>query len=462
MRPTIPTIKQSLKVQFRNQLLISIGILILAFIVILNLLYLKGREVSTQQAMSLIGNYYAHQYARNPSIALPNSHDFSIYTRVDQLPAHLQEHVQKQPLADQQLSLYRGNQGFSFPPPRVLSTLLPVSIAGGDGRLLLVFNAHPAMPPPPSHGGRPGHPPPPMLDNEPAIDGPPAYMALAIAMAVLVILWLASRLIKLVLKPLGQLTHMAQQLPDYQPNDKHPIMHNDTEIGLVARTLHHSAKVIHSAREREKHFTQNASHELRTPIAVVGSCLDVMQRRISQGNSKVDDQIAYIRQANNNMRELSEALLWLGRDSTYPAPTSEVNLQAMSAEICAQLDYLLEGRDVQVKVSSSDESKLELSLSLSRIVIGNIIRNAFEHTWSGHVHVDINTHTLIVNDSGEGIDNKNSQQLFERGEGDGFGLGLNIVQQICQRQCWLISARSNDAGGCSIKIEFNKRGNTHV
>lgn len=440
---------KSLRTIFRNQLLASIGLLILVYSLLLHHLFFLGLNNATHRSMTLEARHYAEQYAHNPSYALPSSDEFSVYIGRQQLPQKLQRLFKDIDFRNYQLARYDNRSFWTFKHPKEVYFILPYPIADHSEKLLLVYNNRP-----PSEIPHKQHkaPKPPHIFKLDLM----TTVIVAALISIAAIFWLAGRLIQRVLNPLHQLAEMAQNIDENSPNKHFSAMQDKTEIGLVANTLHASLQRIYQFHQREKQFLQNASHELRTPIAVIASSLDIVDLRIQQGKGNVSDQMKYIREANNTMREMTEALLWLGRNDETPPMQALLDLATICKDICRDLHYLIEEREVTINLVKTGATQLQLPKALCRIVLNNIIRNAFEHTQSGHVDIDINNNTVTVTNHGETFGHEKTGPIFGRGEssGDGFGLGLHIVEQIADKQDWPLTAQYCQDQGCSITVSF--------
>lgn len=257
-------------------------------------------------------------------------------------------------------------------------------------------------------------------------------------------------------------------LDETTPDLSHPILQDRSEIGLVAHALKQGMDRIYSFHQREKNFLQNASHELRTPITVVGSALDIIERRQAMGKQDISKPLQHIRQASVNMKETTEALLWLSREesregtsdenraykSPDQSPIKANDLHQILTELVAQLRYLIEDPAIKVTISMNTQDILLYDPALIRIVLVNLIRNAFEHTFEGRIDINISNTGISICDTGLGLSSDTNP--INRGESgrDSFGLGLDIVSRIADRKGWKLSLSSNSDGGCTAILNW--------
>ena len=98
---------------------------------------------------------------------------------------------------------------------------------------------------------------------------------------------------------------------------------------------------------------------------------------------------------------------------------------------------------------------------LLRTVLNNLIRNAFHHTLQGQVSLEVTAHGVDVRDTGPGLSAEEKSQVFNpdyRGtatHSSSLGLGLSLVQRICEREHWSLSLQDNQPSGCRFVLKFS-------
>lgn len=96
-------------------------------------------------------------------------------------------------------------------------------------------------------------------------------------------------------------------------------------------------------------------------------------------------------------------------------------------------------------------------------VMGNLLRNALHYTEQGFIRLSLEPRGFVVEDSGVGIPEEKREAMFEpfvRGNekrGEGLGLGLSLVQRICEDQGWSVSLSTMEPNGCRFHVELNRR-----
>ena len=110
-------------------------------------------------------------------------------------------------------------------------------------------------------------------------------------------------------------------------------------------------------------------------------------------------------------------------------------------------------------MKTNPELILPVDPGLVKIVVSNLVRNAFFFTASGSVHVLQNADSLTVSDSGPGIPAKAVEQVFIRHYHDvgstGAGIGLSLVKRICDCYGWQVRLESSENQGTLVRIGFS-------
>ncbi|WP_444897285.1 sensor histidine kinase [Microbulbifer sp. SSSA005] len=241
-----------------------------------------------------------------------------------------------------------------------------------------------------------------------------------------------------VISPLKDLEQFAQSSRHKFTPIPESLKQRKDEFGRVGRVLQESLQQVWNQQEQEKQFLQNASHELRTPLATIGSALHVVKVRQNKGKP-IDTQLEQIERSYEQMTQLTQALLLLSQ-SKVNLESTEFDFSNMIQTRVEQLKYLLGQRDVQVHLNSDSSINLKQVQVLLDIAITNLLRNAFEHTLEGSIDIDFDANGIRV----QNPILPEQQVHFDRGEGQGFGLGLHILKQVADQQQWIFSYNKNE------------------
>lgn len=221
-----------------------------------------------------------------------------------------------------------------------------------------------------------------------------------------------------------------------------------SEYNTLANRLQDAFQSVRDVTLREKLFLRHASHELRTPIAILSSNLELMDRLTERPDRSGEENAALLRQyrAIEDVRLLIETLLWINRQSDQIPSSETVHLDLEIQGIVASYRYLIDDDDVELCISGADV-ELFAPVSAVRIVLSNLVKNAFQYTKVGEVSIVIEPSQVVIENVNRGeIDFVDSDEF-------GFGLGLELVVLICERFQWLYS-QDEIKGGRRTTLKF--------
>ena len=120
--------------------------------------------------------------------------------------------------------------------------------------------------------------------------------------------------------------------------------------------------------------------------------------------------------------------------------------------------HLLENKSTEVKLQIDADPQLAADRALLLIVVGNLIRNAFQHTDQGEVAIHLTAGKLRIADTGRGIPEAELAYIFQpryKGSGSqGEGIGLSLTKRICDRYGWDIAVMSHRGRGSEFTLDF--------
>ena len=168
----------------------------------------------------------------------------------------------------------------------------------------------------------------------------------------------------------------------------------------------------------------------------------------------VDKQRQRIEDSCREMNSFVSTLLSLTRDERddLQVVSRRIDREEL-AGICRDHEALLHGHDVKWMVEVAPGTQLAVPETTFKILLGNLIKNAFAFTEQGSVAVELSSAGLWVRDTGRGLS-------AEPRDTEGYGLGLVIVKDICRKYQWEFSLTDQDSGGCVAEVAFRPAGNS--
>ena len=226
---------------------------------------------------------------------------------------------------------------------------------------------------------------------------------------------------------------------------------NEAVVTMIRRVEHDYNEV--------KSFTENASHEIQTPLAIIRSKLELLSQ---SGNLNRDEMLSIqsIFEATNRLSKLNQSLILLTKiDNLQFKENEEVNLGKIITDLMSNYEELIEAKQITTLLKIDGDVKLLLNESLADILISNLVTNAIKHNYNGgSLEVILDHKHLSISNSGPALI-KNPNEMFERFKKDqvsseSLGLGLSIVKRICERYEYTIKYDYSDSNHVII-IYFN-------
>jgi len=264
------------------------------------------------------------------------------------------------------------------------------------------------------------------------------------------------------------LERFAGTLRQRSPDNLHPVGGGDLpgELSPVAAALDGLLARLRETVDRERRFTADAAHELRTPLAAIKTHAEVAQRARSEKERM--RALGQIVRGTDRMTHLVAQLLTLARVDHEAAAASEmIDLGAVVRETAALLSDAAIDRGVQLEVQA-DEANVRGDRALLATLARNLVENAILYVRPGDrvlasVARSGDGVTLRVADSGPGMPAADRERAFERfhraagGGAEGSGLGLSIVERIAGHHGAVIVLGEAPEGGLEAFVRFPVR-----
>jgi len=278
--------------------------------------------------------------------------------------------------------------------------------------------------------------------------------AVVLVLTILAAGWIATKLTSTALRPI---TDLVAALGKLDPTEPHPLYDGKVrtvEARLIARSIDAYQLRIASLLEREKSLTDDISHQLRTPTSVVGTAAELLlDDPTIDGLSR--QRVLRVSRAARRMDDIVEAILFLGRGNAA-VPDVKIDFRTVVREAVDDYRPVAQAKGLEVHAELADEQWVRAPTGLPGIIVQNLLENAIRFTNSGIVHIVLEPGRLVVEDTGIGLASIDKASIFLRGyRGDtssGSGLGLDLIQRICDRLGWQVSAHDRLGGGTKFVV----------
>jgi heavy metal sensor kinase len=232
----------------------------------------------------------------------------------------------------------------------------------------------------------------------------------------------------------------------------------DDELGHLASSFNGLLDRLNASFDRQKRFVADASHELRTPVAILCGETEVALAKEDRSQQEYRETLRILADESKRLKRIVEDLFTLARADAgqYPLSYTDFYLDELAAECAKNVRTLAAAKQITLACEPSGEALIRADESLVRRMLLNLLDNAIKYTQPGgsvsvHVAHRDGVYDLSVTDSGSGIPADLHSRIFERffrvdkarsrkeQDGSGAGLGLSIG-------AWIASAHSGNLG----------------
>ncbi len=271
-----------------------------------------------------------------------------------------------------------------------------------------------------------------------------------------------------VLRPVVQVARLADSMNDRELHRRVDVSATDDELGILVRTINRMLGRLQTSFEALRRFTADASHELRAPLAIIATEVEVVLNSPRKG----DEYVRVLRLVESEVAEMTrmiEKLLLLARADAgelQQAPR-EIDVADFVQETAARWIGPAARIDVRIEVGAPDSGVMEADPDLSRRVLDNLIDNALRHSPpGGTVRLQAGCFdgdwVFEVRDQGPGVPRAERERIFLRfarddsarsrnGQG-GAGLGLALSAAFADVQGGRLTIEDEPGWGATFRL----------
>lgn len=256
------------------------------------------------------------------------------------------------------------------------------------------------------------------------------------------------------LRPLRELSDGARSITDGDLSARVPV-DEDPDLSAISSAFNEMAEAVEDRIERERRFSGNVSHELRSPLTGILGMAELLEQRRDRLPEReatlVASLVSQVRRFSATVLDLLE-ISRIGGDEV---------IQSELIDIGSLVDDVLAGRGLSSDLRTGDEVRCITDPRRFERIIGNLVENAERHG-AGLRQITLErspeTCRLIVDDAGPGVAEDLAAQIFEpfsRGDStakDGAGLGLAIVREQIRMLGGEVSVESSPQGGARFIV----------
>ncbi len=236
------------------------------------------------------------------------------------------------------------------------------------------------------------------------------------------------------------------------------------EFTLLNEVLNIMSEKIYSDFLSLKEFTENASHEMQTPLSIIRAKLELLIQDESLSCEQVN-LIQSISESSNRLSKMSRALVLITRiESLQFTKISNINLNQSLEQLLKNFSELITEKGITITKDYQNELFLEMNPTLVDVLLNNLVSNAIRHNIiDGKINITISGKQLIISNTGAPL-NVSPEILFQRfskdkPQSDSLGLGLAIVKKIADTN--LIHINYTFSNGLhNLELDFSSVKNT--
>ncbi|WP_338062021.1 HAMP domain-containing sensor histidine kinase [Vibrio barjaei] len=245
------------------------------------------------------------------------------------------------------------------------------------------------------------------------------------------------RVFDTLMSPISSLSH---QLASNQDGAFSITEHSILELQTLTEHLNSYTQMKERVAKQELMFAKYASHELKTPIAVVLGAANL--QAMKQDEAFQTKQRERILKAANGMQQTVELLLNIVKQENASPDSLSTKVNEQDLELAKY--HSSASKDTKVTVQIEEGTAVNLPLIAVRMIVGNLLDNAIRFTTKGEISVRISSQEICITDNGCGLNNNNDIE---------HGLGLLIVHRIAESYGWQFTLSNNPNGnGCCARL----------
>jgi len=271
------------------------------------------------------------------------------------------------------------------------------------------------------------------------------------------------------ISPVVSITNTANRITKNNLNERIELPQNEDELHDLSSSINSLLGRLEQALEREKQFTSDASHELRTPISVIKGTLEVLTRK-ERSAEEYQEKIGYCLTELDRMTDITEQLLILARfdvNSQDPKNTT-ASLQELLDQIVSKRAPSILKKNCEIKINDQGGANILLNAFHGNLILDNIISNAIKYSHPNStveitIEGDSKAAICTIKDAGIGIKKDDLSKLYtpffrsdalQHKEIKGVGLGLSIAQKAAAFSDATIQITSEFEVGTEVTINF--------
>ena len=271
------------------------------------------------------------------------------------------------------------------------------------------------------------------------------------------------------IRPIEEVIATAEKMTQTNLNQRIALPSHHDELYRLSATINALLDRMQEAFQREKQFTSDASHELKTPLATVKGTLEVLVRKPRE-REHYETRVQFCLTELNRMARLIDQLLILAR---YESKKMSTHIETV--ELCGYIEDALarvlpsaDEKNISLTFDHTEHALVAADAAMLEMIFDNILSNAIKYSPSGSstviaIEQKANSTLCTITDQGIGIPEEKIHAVFERfyrvdesrnSSTGGFGLGLSIVKKLADLQKIKVAVKRGTTAGTTFELTF--------
>lgn len=286
------------------------------------------------------------------------------------------------------------------------------------------------------------------------------WVMLAGVVMIIVTVLMASFGVGRLVRPLSSLARRIDELRPGVPGQRVEVdPRGSSELYVIANALNDYLARNEQFVERERVFISTASHELRTPIAVITGAAE-----LALGEPDVPDrarqQMQRVRRTAQGVEQLIQLLLVLARDPARLAALGErIALDQLVPDIIEDHRHLMGDKDLRIDIGGLAQVDIVAPLGVVQAAIGNLLRNAIENSGRGTIRIEVSPQAVVtLQDPGHGMSPEEIAAVHARMargyRNEQSGIGLELIARLCEHLGWALQIEPCQPRGTRVILDL--------
>ena len=229
------------------------------------------------------------------------------------------------------------------------------------------------------------------------------------------------------------------------------------ELNKLTEIFKKMSSKISADFNEQKEYTENVSHEIQTPLAIISAKADELLQSENLNKNEME-QLETIMNTTSRLARINQALILLTKiDNKFYAEKTSCTVLKILNEKIEFYTQLIKDKGIEVEIDVDDKFEISMNSYLADTLFLNLIKNAIMHNISnGKIEIHFDGQSLHIRNSGPELDIKGNifKRFVRSSNKDSLGIGLSIVKRICD--LYLINITYNYIDQHNFILNFKK------